>query len=100
MELQGTGVGVTLICPGPIATDFVAHSRGDVEGRLPAHPVGVPAAAAGLCIARAIVHNQAEAFVPAYYQALVGADSLVPQIMRVAGKRGFAAATKFAARYL
>jgi short-subunit dehydrogenase len=100
MELQGTGVGVSLICPGPIATDFVTHSKGDVEGRLPTRPVGVPAADAGRCIARAIERNQPEAFVPAYYQALVGADSLAPQIMRVAGKRGFAVATKFAERYL
>ena len=100
MELQGTGVGVSLICPGPIATDFVAHTRGDVDGRLPAHPVGAPPAEVGRCIARAILRNQAEAFVPAYFQALVGADSLAPQVMRVAGKRGFAVATKFAERYL
>ena len=42
MELRGTGVGVTLVCPGPIATEFVVNSAGENEGRLPTRPLGAP----------------------------------------------------------
>jgi short-subunit dehydrogenase len=100
VELQGSGVHVTLICPGPIATEFVKGAKGNPRGRVPLRPVGAPASDAGRCIARAISHNSAEAFVPAYYQALVGANSMAPQVMRVAGKRGMELATRFAERYL
>jgi len=100
VELQGSGVHVTLICPGLIATEFVKGSRGNPRGRAPLRPVGAPTSDAGRCIARAISRNSAEAFVPAYYQALVGANSVAPQVMRVAGKPGMEVATKFAERYL
>jgi short-subunit dehydrogenase len=100
VELQGSGVHVTLICPGLIATEFVKGSRGNPRGRALLRPVGAPTSDAGRCIARAISRNSAEAFVPAYYQALVGANSVAPQVMRVAGKRGMEVATKFAERYL
>jgi short-subunit dehydrogenase len=99
-ELQGTGVHVTLICPGPIATEFVKGARGNPRRHVPLRPVGAPAADVGKCIARAISRNSAEAFVPSYYQALVGANSVAPQVMRVAGKRGVEIATRFADRYL
>ncbi|HXA41890.1 MAG TPA: SDR family NAD(P)-dependent oxidoreductase [Candidatus Solibacter sp.] len=98
-ELQGTGVHVSLICPGPIATHFVKGARGD-RGGLPQKPVGAPASDVARCIARAISRNTAEAFVPAYYQALVGANSVAPQVMRVAGKRGMVLASRFAERFL
>jgi short-subunit dehydrogenase len=99
-ELHGTGVHVTLICPGPIATEFVKHARGNPKGRITERPVGASTADVGRCIARAISRNSAEAFVPAYYQALVGANSMAPQVMRVAGVRGVAVANKFAERFL
>jgi short-subunit dehydrogenase len=88
MELQGSGVHVSLICPGPIKTDFVEHVKGTRRGHLPEKPVGAPASAAGKCIANAISRNTAEAFVPAYFQGVVGANSLMPQMMRFFGKRG------------
>ena len=59
-----------------------------------------PASDVARCIARAISRNTAEAFVPAYYQALVGANSVAPQVMRVAGKRGMVLASRFAERFL
>lgn len=100
MELQGSGVHVSLICPGPIATDFAENVKGSFPEHYPSHPVGAPAADVGRCIVRAIQRHQAEAFVPAYYQAVVGLDSVAPQLMRVGGKRGVRIATRLAERLL
>ncbi|MDQ6747746.1 MAG: SDR family NAD(P)-dependent oxidoreductase [Candidatus Dormibacteraeota bacterium] len=100
MELQGTGVGATLICPGPIATDFVVNSKGEVEGRLPTKPLGAPAVDVARAVARAISRGSAELFIPAYYQAVVGANSIAPQVLRFAGKPGMKAATRLAEKFL
>ena len=100
MEVRHRGVKVTLICPGPIRTDFVVNVRGQRKGHLPTHPVGVPVEAAARAIARAIERGRPEAFVPLYYQALVGADSVAPQVMRTFGAPGMALATRFAERFL
>jgi hypothetical protein len=51
-------------------------------------------------VARCIARDQAEAFVPAYYQALVGGNAVAPQIIRIAGKRGMQVATRLADRFL
>jgi short-subunit dehydrogenase len=99
MEMRGKGVKVTLICPGPIRTDFALNTKGTRKGAMPTKPVGVPAAAAGRCIANAISRNQVEAFVPAYYQALVGADSLAPQVWRRFGAGGMRRATELLERF-
>jgi short-subunit dehydrogenase len=100
MELRGAGIGVTLICPGPIRTDFVAATRGDARGRLPLKPVGAPAEDVGRAIADAIAKNHAEVFVPAYYQAVVGANSVAPQVMRVGGKRMMRLSNEMAKRFM
>ncbi|MFN2465982.1 MAG: SDR family NAD(P)-dependent oxidoreductase [Candidatus Dormibacteria bacterium] len=100
MELRGTGVGASLICPGPIATDFVVNSKGDIEGRLPAEPLGAPAEDVARAVCKAITRGSAELFIPAYYQAVVGANSMVPQVMRFVGKPGMEAATKLAEKFL
>ncbi|MGI8607685.1 MAG: SDR family NAD(P)-dependent oxidoreductase [Candidatus Dormibacteria bacterium] len=99
MELRGTGVGATLICPGPIATEFVVNSKGD-EGILPTKPLGAPASDVGKAICKAISRGSAELFIPAYYQSLVGMNSVAPQVMRLAGKPGMDAATRLAERFL
>jgi short-subunit dehydrogenase len=100
MELSGTGVGATLICPGPIATDFVVNSAGEVEGRLPTKPIGAPPRDVAKAICKAITRGSAELFIPAYYQALVGANSVAPQVLRLVGKPGMEAATKLAEKFL
>ncbi len=100
MELQGTGVGVTLVCPGPIATDFTGNTRGRYPDHYPKRPVGAPAEDVGHAIARGIEKKLAEVFVPAYFQPLVGMDALVPQIMRFGGKRGVKVATRIADRFM
>ncbi|HEY8739913.1 MAG TPA: SDR family NAD(P)-dependent oxidoreductase [Candidatus Dormibacteraeota bacterium] len=100
MELRGTGVGATLICPGPIATDFVVNSKGEVHGRLPTKPVGAPAEDVARAIGKAITRGSAELFIPPYYQAVVGANSVAPQVLRYIGKPGMAAATRLAEKFL
>ncbi|MFY9616325.1 MAG: SDR family NAD(P)-dependent oxidoreductase [Candidatus Dormiibacterota bacterium] len=100
MELQGTGVRVTLVCPGPIATDFTENTRGKYPDHYPKRPVGAPAEDVGRAIARAIQKRLAEVFIPAYFQPLVGIDAMVPQIMRVGGKRGMKVATRIADRFM
>jgi short-subunit dehydrogenase len=87
-ELQGTGVGVTAVFPGPIRTDFVAHTRGKRDGWMPLTPVGAPVDACARAIVSAIVSDRAEVFVPAFWQAAVGANSVAPQLVRVFGRRG------------
>jgi short-subunit dehydrogenase len=99
MELRGTGVGATLICPGPIATEFVVNSKGQ-DGHLPTRPLGAPAADVGKAVCKAISRGSAELFIPAYYQPIVGMNSVAPQVMRIAGKPGMAAATRLAEKFL
>jgi short-subunit dehydrogenase len=100
MELQGSGVHVTLVCPGPIATEFAESVRGSFPEHYPSRPVGAPASDVGRAIVKAIQRRQAEVFVPAYYQAVVGVDSIAPQLMRVGGKRGMKIATRLAEKVL
>ena len=100
MEMRGTGVKVTLICPGPIATEFVVNSAGETEGVFPQKPVGAPAIDVAKAICKGITSGPAELFIPAYYQPMVGANSMMPQLLRYLGKPGMAAATKFAEKYL
>lgn len=100
MELQGSGVGVTLVCPGPIATDFTENTRGRYPDHYPKRPVGAPAEDVGRAIARAIEKRLAEVFIPAYFQPVVGIDALLPQLMRVGGKRGMRVATRIADRFM
>jgi short-subunit dehydrogenase len=99
MELRGTGVGATLICPGPIATEFVVNSKG-VKGILPTRPVGAAPLDVAKAICKAITRGSAELFIPAYYQPIVGMNSMAPQVMRFAGKPGMAAATRLAEKFL
>ena len=99
MELRGTGVGASLICPGPIATEFVVNSKG-VDGILPTRPVGAPPLDVAKAICKAISRGSAELFIPAYYQPIVGMNAMAPQVMRLAGKPGMAAATRLAEKFL
>lgn len=99
MELRGTGVGATLICPGPIATEFVVNAKGE-DDILPTKPIGAPASDVGKAICKAITRGSAELFIPAYYQPIVGMNSMAPQVMRLAGQPGMNAATKLAEKFL
>jgi hypothetical protein len=42
-ELRGSGVGVTALCPGPVATEFFEAQGNDEARRPPPHELGVPA---------------------------------------------------------
>jgi short-subunit dehydrogenase len=99
MELRDRGIRVTLICPGLIKTEFVANVKGQVRGHLPKQPVGAPASEVGKATANAIARNQAEVFVPRYYQAMVGANSVAPQFWRQFGARGIKVGTRLIERF-
>jgi short-subunit dehydrogenase len=99
MELRSRGIRVSLICPGLIKTEFIANVRGSTRGHLPTQPVGVPPSEVGKSIANAIARNQAEAFVPLYYQALVGANSVAPQFWRMFGARSMKLGTDIMRRF-
>ncbi|MHB8508669.1 MAG: SDR family NAD(P)-dependent oxidoreductase [Candidatus Dormibacteria bacterium] len=85
METRGSGVFVTSIFPGPIRTGFVANTRGERGEFAPKTPIGVPASEVGVAIARAIEHETAEVFVPRYWQAAIGFNSVAPQLLRTIG---------------
>jgi short-subunit dehydrogenase len=99
-EVKNKGVKVSLICPGPIKTEFIEAVRGKAKGHIPTNQIGAPVEDAARTIAGAIQHNRAEVFVPAYYQALVGANSLAPQFMRMFGADTMRVSTRIAERFL
>jgi short-subunit dehydrogenase len=92
MELQGTGVGVTAVYPGPIRTDFVANVRGRRAGYMPETPFGASVESCAQAIVGAIAADRTEVFIPRYWQGAVGANNLAPQLLRTFGRRGTRAA--------
>jgi short-subunit dehydrogenase len=88
MELQGTGVGVTMVYPGPIRTEFVAHVKGRRGEHVPETPFGASVVSCARSIVSAIAGDRDEVFVPAYWQGAVGANNLAPQVLRLFGRRG------------
>ncbi|HEV3231562.1 MAG TPA: SDR family NAD(P)-dependent oxidoreductase [Candidatus Dormibacteraeota bacterium] len=93
MELQGTGVGLTAVYPGPIRTDFVANVRGRRGGFVPETPIGASVESCAATIVAAIAHDRTEVFIPRYWQGAVGANNLAPQLLRTFGRRGTRAMT-------
>jgi short-subunit dehydrogenase len=84
-ELKGSGVGVTLVCPGPVKTMFAANVRGAETSYLPRRPLGAPVEGCAKAIVQGIERGTAEVFYPGYWQGLVGANAMFPQFMRAFG---------------
>lgn len=95
MELRGTGVGLTAVYPGPIATEFTKNSRGSRGGLVPKRSVGVSAEACARSIISALARGSSEVFIPAYWQPAVGIHTVAPQIVRNLGVPVMRNATKF-----
>ena len=79
-ELRGTGVGVTLVAPGVIATEFFER-RGSPYDR--AWPRPIPAARVAEAIAGAIEHERDEVFVPRWLSVVARLRGAAPGLFRV-----------------
>jgi short-subunit dehydrogenase len=78
-ELRGTGVGVTLVAPGVIATEFFER-RGVPYAR--AWPRPIPAARVAEAIAEAIEHGRDEVFVPRWLSGVARLRGAAPGLFR------------------
>ena len=78
-ELRGTGVGVTLVAPGVIATGFFER-RGTPYAR--SWPRPIPAARVAEAIADAIEHARDEVFVPRWMSGVARLRGAAPGLFR------------------
>jgi short-subunit dehydrogenase len=78
-ELRGAGVGVTLVAPGVIATEFFER-RGSPYAR--AWPRPIPAARVAESIADAIEHGRDEVFVPRWLSGVARLRGAAPGLFR------------------
>jgi short-subunit dehydrogenase len=83
-ELNGTGVGVSLISPGAVDTPFFAHRGVPYERRWPA-PIE-PARIAN-AIVKAVGGDRAVTFIPAWLSLAVRLRELAPRLYRVLSGR-------------
>ena len=87
VELEPYGIGVSMVHPGPVASDFGA-ARGHPYDR--ERPKPVPAAQVAHAVIRAVERNRHEQYVPAYLRPAVTIRHLVPPLFRWGTKRSFA----------
>ena len=85
-ELEPYGIGVSLVNPGPVATDFGA-ARGHPYDR--ARPKPVPADEVARAVVRAVEGGRQESYVPASYRPAVVIRHLVPPLFRWGTRRSF-----------
>ena len=78
-ELRGTGVGVTLVSPGAIATEFFER-RGTPYAR--SWPRPIPAARVAEAIADAIEQGRDEVFVPRWLSGVARLRGAAPGLFR------------------
>lgn len=86
VELEPYGIGVSLVNPGPVDTDFGA-ARGHPYDR--ARPRPVPADAVADAVVRAVEGDRHEQYVPAALRPAVVVRHLVPPLFRWGTRRSF-----------
>jgi short-subunit dehydrogenase len=86
VELAPYGIGVSLVNPGPVATNF-GTARGHPYDR--EHPRPVPAADVAHAVIRAVEGDRAEQYVPAVLRPAVVVRHLVPPLFRWGTRRSF-----------
>ena len=79
VEVEPYGIGVSLVNPGPVATDF-ATARGHPYDR--DRPKPVPAATVADAVIRAVAGDRSEQYVPAALRPAVVVRHLVPPLFR------------------
>jgi 3-oxoacyl-[acyl-carrier protein] reductase len=86
VELEPYGIGVSLVNPGPVATDF-GVARGHPYDR--ARPRPVPAEDVALAVVRAVERDRHEQYVPAAFRPAVAVRHLAPPLFRWGTRRSF-----------
>ena len=84
VELAPYGIGVSVVNPGPVATDFFA-ARGHAYDRRFPRPVSPERVAAA--VVDGVEHGQAERFVPRWLRPALVARVLVPPLYRWGARR-------------
>jgi short-subunit dehydrogenase len=85
-ELEPYGIGVSLVEPGPVATDFAA-ARGHPYDRTRPRPV--PPEHVAAAVIRAVERGRHEQYVPAAFRPAVVVRHLVPPLFRWGTRRSF-----------
>jgi short-subunit dehydrogenase len=86
VELEPYGVGVSMVNPGPVATDFGA-ARGHPYDRKSPKPV--PPEDVARAVIRAVADNRHEQYVPAAFRPAVVFRHLAPPLYRLGVRRSF-----------
>jgi short-subunit dehydrogenase len=86
VEVEPYGIGVSLVNPGPVATNF-GEARGHPYDR--DRPKPVTAEAVATAVVDAIEHDKAEVYVPRVFRPAVVLRHLVPPMFRWGSKRSF-----------
>ncbi len=83
-ELAGTGVGVTLVAPGAVATDFFSH-RGQAYNRRWPRPVGTGIVADAICAG--IVADRRTVVIPRWLEFAARIHGAAPSLYRALSTR-------------
>ena len=86
-ELIPLGVNVSLICPGPVSTQF-SHEFEDSEPKSPPQ-LFINAAAVSHAVMRAIEKNQVEVVMPRWLALMCAFKRFMPGLFRVLAQRRF-----------
>jgi short-subunit dehydrogenase len=86
VEVEPHGIGVSLVNPGVVATNF-GDARGHPYDRARPKPVSAEAVADG--VVDAIEHDKREVYVPRLFRPAVVMRHLVPPLFRWGTKRSF-----------
>ena len=86
VELEPYGIGVSMVQPGPVATDFGA-ARGHPYDRK--RPKAVPAEDVAVAVIRAVERGRHEQYVPGMLRPAVSIRHLWPAMFRWGTKRSF-----------
>jgi 3-oxoacyl-[acyl-carrier protein] reductase len=86
VEVEPYGIAVSLVNPGPVATNF-GEARGHPYDRARPKPVDADAVAAA--VVDAIEHDKHELYVPRWFRPAVVVRHLVPPMFRWGSKRSF-----------
>jgi short-subunit dehydrogenase len=86
VEVEPYGVGVSIVNPGPVATDF-GNARGHPYDRSRPKPIAPELVAAA--VVEAIERGTHEVYVPRWFRPAVSIRHLVPPLFRWGAKRSF-----------